>query len=298
MGMLFTFFVACLITNAGCQSKKGINPQMFNPLGLEYDNVIDYLEQNNFAYQREVEDGSNFLIYEDVCNIDKENGEIIKICTFNNDDICCDWGWLYPQSKYDAVVAWLNKNYKKVSDKSMEFEDWQDSNQNIISINGNERQFVVSHIAEKYLISDITEDRLILDCTIIRYLDDDNKEKTDWREDNNRFVFPVDSNGEINGDIIHYRETGKKRTYRIIENFTHEIIAGVENKYALIVNENDEEALFYYDNYNNSPFVEVSLDGQVIQFSNKDLEERMKKMTEKLREEFGEEFDAIIKNEQ
>jgi len=269
--------------------------QMFNPIGLEYDNVIDYLELNDLKYKRTVVRGNNLIHYYNQCDIDKEHGEIIKFCSFNDDNICFLWEWCYPEDNYDAVLSWLDKNFNKVP-QSMEWYDLKQSILVLVSggiiMNNKQNHFKVGFFAGDYdyPADNVAEDKLILDCTIIQYLYDDTKEKTNWIEDNNRFVIPVDSNGEINGDIIHYRETGKKRIYKIIENFTHEIIEGVENKYSLIVNENDENAFFYYSNYNNSPFVEIMLDGKSIRFSNEDLEERMEKALKEFREKYGEEF--------
>jgi len=202
----YTFF------DSGKEKKSPMED--FDPIGKDYNTIIDYFEQNGLTYMRSVSDlNNNCLFYFDRCDIDKSDS-IFKTCYFDDANMCLRWKRSYLPQKLDMVVNWLDKNFVRQPNETM---TWKDTRQKLTYYVYDEDILIELDCgAETYQHAPPQDDRLIINYMHVSFYDPDHKEWDDGGGDNNRFVIPMNDNYDINGDIIHFRSEGKMRTYTIV----------------------------------------------------------------------------------
>ena len=231
----YTFFYSA--------KENKLQTEDFDPIGKDYNTIIDYFEQNDLAYMRSVSDLNNIcLLFWDRCDIEKSDS-IFKTCYFNEANICLRWKRSYLPQKLDMVVNWLDKNFAKQPNAKM---TWKDTRQKMTYYIYDEDIFIELDCAvESYQHAPPQDDRLIINYLHVSFYDLDNREWDDGGDGNNRFVIPMNDHNDINGDITHYLAHGKMRTYTIVSEPEYvELSDNTIIQQVTVMNGNGNEFLF------------------------------------------------------
>jgi len=228
----------------------------YNPIGTDYNTVIEYFEENNLVYMRMVSDlNNNFLMYFDNSDTSFRN------LYFNDDDMCYKFQWVYfTHGKKDYLVNWLNKNFKKMSNDSMKWIDKKNNLTYAITVN-NDKSFSLWCDSEKYQNFNEQDNRLIIDYYNSSIFDAENDEWVelyqgkytnfdpvieqmyDLNFSTDRFIITLNDEGKFVGEIKHFQNQGKMRTYKIVPNskFFYED----DNQKGIPVIDNDNKEFFF-----------------------------------------------------
>jgi len=229
--------VSTVLMFCACNNKGDTKTEYYNPIGCDYNTIIEHFGKNNLVYMRMVSDMDNSFLY----SFDHYD-TINKCYYFNDDNICYGFQWIYmsPNTNFDDVAKYVNKGFKKIPYVSTGFlktpydsTAWEDMKQNqtcIITKDDKTGWFSLWCKSEKYHTFNEQDDRIIVDFSNVYRFD---PEEEEWYEfykgeynaydkvtDNileltfstDRFVIPRD----LEGKIEHFRNQGKILTYEII----------------------------------------------------------------------------------
>jgi len=225
---LITVSAVLLIVSACHSRNTDTKTEYYNPIGCDYNTVIEHFERDSITYMRTVSDLNNNLLFS------WDSFDTINKCYyFNDDNICYRFQWIYytqkqnKQNKKDFVTNWLNSNFKKMPDDSMK---WKDTKQNLTyKVIDNGTVFSLWCNSDNYLQFNEQDDKIKVDYSNRYKLDTEEKEwykmdsgewstfdevadkKFEWKFSTDRFVIPKD----LKGKIEHFRPQGKILTYEI-----------------------------------------------------------------------------------
>ena len=195
------FFFACNV------DKK---TEFYNPIGKDFNSVIEYFEKNEFEYMRLITD-----LY-DNCLMHLDNPCITSYFIFNTENICYSAMWIFTCWNIDSATYQLNKRFKKASNDSMKWIDEKKDFVYEIRDRGKDGGFLLTCTSDKYEYAGWDERKIFLNYYSMRFQFSKTNEITEWFEHFNSFIVPLDDNEKINGDIIHFGKLGKYQTYKII----------------------------------------------------------------------------------
>ena len=255
--IMATFVCACGSKSAKVNTETEYNnPIDYNPIGQDYNTIVDYLEENKLVYGRMVSNyGNNFIVYFEKSD-DRDTDPMSKSLYFTDDNLCLKWQWVYPVKKYTAVLDWLNQNFAKHPTNSLTWEQLNLKLTYHLEINEIELGlFGLYCIADTYEeLTEAPNGKLILDFSNVYRFDHEKKEwkiisNGEWSTfdevagemfnttfSTNRFVIPND----LEGKIEHFGARGKMRTYEII------YLLDVRDDLILLIVEDEEEEEFCF----------------------------------------------------
>jgi hypothetical protein len=264
--------------------QESIKIEYYNPIGYDYNTIIEYFEKNNLVYMRSVSDLDNSFLHS------FDNSDTTQRCYyFNDDNICYGFQWVYMSSntKFDNVAKYLNKDFKKIPYTSTSYTKipydsiaWQDIEQNltyIITKDDKTGWFSLWCHSEKYQQFNEQDDRMIIDFSNCYGFD---PEEDEWHKiysgawssydsiaskmieltfSTDRFVIPRD----LEGKIEHFRNQGKILTYEIVQPLYIE-----DDVMYLIVKDEDDTKFWFAFHVNSLKVTLIYADGKATLFSN------------------------------
>jgi len=233
-----TFF---LLFFTACKVDKKI--EFYNPIGYDYNTVMEYFEENGFEYMRLITD------INDICLMYYDNPYTGQSCfIFNDEYVCYKSMWTILNAEIDSVKYWLNKNCKK---NSNDFLNWEDRKKDLtysIEERG-DGAYSLTCISTKLKSSNSEINKVVLNYYSARVFSPSTNEITEWSESYHRFVIPLAYNGEVNGNIIHFKPTGKLLTYKKTDDKCDDMnYDGIEGKIVYVLDDNEDDFLFYLAN--------------------------------------------------
>ena len=183
--------------------------EFYNPIGKDFNSVIEYFEKNEFEYMRSITD-----LY-DNCLVHLDNPCITSYFMFNTENICYHTMWVITCYNIDSATYQLNKRFKKASNDTMK---WIDEKKDFVYEIRDRKDgaFILTCTSDKYKYAGGETGKTFLNYYSMRFQYSKNNEITEWFEHFNSFIVPLGDNGKVNGDIIHFRDLGKYQTYKII----------------------------------------------------------------------------------
>ena len=238
----YFYIIFVLFFTSNCADKKA---EFYNPIGCSYDAVIEYFEENDFEYMRLITD------LNDVCLMYYDNLYTRQSCfIFNDEYICYKSIFIILSHEYGDVKCWLNENCQRIPDDSMKWEDRKKDLIYIMKERGDGGAYILtSTFANPKTAHNSEINRVVLNYYSARVYDPSANEITEWSESYHRFVVPLSDNGEVNGNIVHFKPRRKMLTYKKKDKKSDEMnIEGTEGKVVYVLNDKDDECLFYLAN--------------------------------------------------